>query len=354
MIPPRKSAQAKKEKVAKFKVDFKVTAPSAPSAVDPNRFSLSDEIIDNKIRTLNIAGFNEPIEAALADYRIVSKAGVGTHGQVSKVELKSTGIFLAMKEMELDTSSPQCMRRIMTELDILKHAVECPQIVTYYGSYCHLASIFIIMELMELGSLDIFLNHGSANPILVPEYILASVCVDTITALEFLHTKLKIIHRDIKPSNLLLNSKGQVKLCDFSVSGQLVKSCARTYVGTMYYMAPERIQPLASKEYTPKADVWSLGVTLVELALGRYPFPKEPSPFKMLVHIVEGVSPAVKLTPDSYSALFIDFVSKCVKQQAGDRLSYSELLTHEFVAHPPACSDIVSWISAMRPDLMTS
>jgi serine/threonine protein kinase len=74
---------------------------------------------------------------------------------------------------------------------------------------------------------------------------------------------------DIKPSNILFNSKGQVKICDFGVSGELINSIADTFVGTSTYMSPERIQ---GAQYTVKSDVWSLGISLIELALGRFPF----------------------------------------------------------------------------------
>lgn len=339
-----------------FQVQFDTKSASSASLPhvplqDPNHLMLSDETIDAKTRIMHIQGHGD-IEASLDDFKIVSQAGEGTHGQVSKVRYKDTEVFVAMKEMELDTSSQQCMRRIITELEILKHTVECPHIVTYYASYCHLASVYIVMELMDLGSLDLLCRHASATPICVPEHVLSIMCKDTTKALEFLHSKLHIIHRDVKPANLLLNSRGEIKLCDFSVSGQLVKSCARTYVGTMYYMAPERIQPELSKQYTPKADVWSLGVTLIELALGRYPFPKESSPFKMLVHIVEGQSPTSKLTPDTFSECFIDFVSKCVKQVADHRASFRELLTHPFVVEDRQPSEVVQWVRSQRPELL--
>ena len=77
------------------------------------------------------------------------------------------------------------------------------------------------------------------------------------------------MHRDIKPSNVLVNSKGAIKLCDFGVSGELVNSIADTFVGTSTYMAPERIQ---GAKYTVKSDVWSLGLMVMELAIGRFPF----------------------------------------------------------------------------------
>merc|ERR1712061_112739 len=80
------------------------------------------------------------------------------------------------------------------------------------------------------------------------------------------------MHRDIKPSNILVNSKGQVKLWDFGVSAYLIDSIARSFVGTRSYMGPERLT--GEPEYTIKSDIWSLGITLIELAIGIYPIPK--------------------------------------------------------------------------------
>lgn len=99
--------------------------------------------------------------------------------------------------------------------------------------------------------------------------VLGKIAEAVVEGLTYLYTVHRILHRDVKPSNVLVNSKGQIKLCDFGVSGELINSIADTFVGTSTYMSPERIQ---GAQYSVKSDVWSFGLMLMELALGRFPF----------------------------------------------------------------------------------
>ena len=116
-----------------------------------------------------------------------------------------------------------------------------------------------------------------------------------LRGLDYLHER-RIIHRDIKPSNILLTKSGICKLCDFGVSGELVDSLAGTFTGTSYYMAPERIE---GKEYNINSDVWSLGLTLHEVAHLRFPYPPEGenehlTPIELVHLIVRGDVPVMK------------------------------------------------------------
>ena len=112
------------------------------------------------------------------------------------------------------------------------------------------------------------------------------ITVDTVKALSYLKEKLKIMHRDVKPSNILLDKSGAIKLCDFGISGQLVDSIAKTRdAGCRPYMAPERIDPQRARGYDVRSDVWSLGITLIELATGKFPYPKWNSVFEQLTQV---------------------------------------------------------------------
>ena len=122
------------------------------------------------------------------------------------------------------------------------------------------------MEYMDGGSLDLILKHAGR----IPEDILGKITAAVLRGLQYLREKHQIIHRDVKPSNILVNSRGEIKICDFGVSGQLIDSMANSFVGTRSYMSPERLQ---GTNYSVQSDIWSLGLSLVEMALGMYPIP---------------------------------------------------------------------------------
>lgn len=133
---------------------------------------------------------------------------------------------------------------------------------------------------------------------------------------------------DVKPTNVLLNKKGDVKLCDFGVSGQLEQSLAKTNIGCQSYMAPERIRgesQNALSTYTVSSDVWSVGLATLEIAIGKYPYPPETymNVFAQLTAIIHGDPPEL---PDTYSEAARDWVSRCLVKRPEDRASYAELL----------------------------
>ena len=162
--------------------------------------------------------------------------------------------------------------------DVLEQTRESDSIVKYYGALFGEGDLWVFMEIMN-ASLDKFYRkyYGMPtidSPILTvepfPEYVLGKIAVNVVSALDFLY-KRSIIHRDVKPSNILINISGNVKLCDFGISGYLVNSIARTFeAGCRPYMAPERINPSKDNPgYDIRSDVWSFGITMLEIAIGR-------------------------------------------------------------------------------------
>merc|ERR1712226_1442955 len=164
---------------------------------------------------------------------------------------------------------------IITELRILD---ECnsPYIVGFHGAFHSDGEINICMEYMDGGSLDLVVKKAGK----IGEKYLRKITYAVLRGLSYLREKHQIIHRDVKPSNILVNSAGEIKICDFGVSGQLIDSMANTFVGTRSYMSPERLQ---GSQYSVLSDIWSIGLSLVELAIGKYPIP--PPDDKTLVQI---------------------------------------------------------------------
>jgi mitogen-activated protein kinase kinase len=159
------------------------------------------------------------------------------------------------------------------------------------------------MEFCEGGSLDSIYREVKKLGGRTGEKVLGKVAEGVLNGLTYLHSK-KIIHRDIKPSNILLCRDGQVKLCDFGVSGEFgTKGDANTFIGTSYYMAPERI---TGQSYTITSDVWSTGVTLLEVAQHRFPFPADGTEMQpraglidLLTYIVRQPIPKLKDEPEA-------------------------------------------------------
>lgn len=187
-----------------------------------------------------------------------------------------TGVIMAMKEMRLELEDAKFASIIM-ELDVLHRCIS-PNIVDFYGAFFQEGAVYICMEYMDGGSIDKLYGDG------VPENVLRKIAFSTVRGLKTLKDEHNIIHRDVKPTNILVNTKGEIKICDFGVSGNLVASIAKTNIGCQSYMAPERISSGGVAQaganpgggtYSVQSDIWSLGLTMIECALGRYPYPPE-------------------------------------------------------------------------------
>jgi mitogen-activated protein kinase kinase len=208
---------------------------------------------------------------------IVSRSSAdNVHSETSTTKPHDTfsGVVMAMKEIRLELDESKFSQIIM-ELDILHRCVS-PFIIDFYGAFFQEGAVYICVEYMDGGSIDKLYKEG------VPENILRKVALSTIMGLRSLKDEHNIIHRDVKPTNFLVNTRGQIKICDFGVSGNLVASIAKTNIGCQSYMAPERIAGGGSQQpaggggtYSVQSDVWSLGLSIVECAIGRYPYPPE-------------------------------------------------------------------------------
>ncbi|KAJ2491116.1 MAP kinase kinase Wis1 [Coemansia sp. RSA 2050] len=259
----------------------------------------------------------------MKEMEVLEVLGSGQYGTVRRVYHRPTCVPMALKEIRLELNQ-QALRQIIMELDVL-HKARSPYIVDFYGAFFIESCVYYCMEFMEYGSLDRLYPAG------IPEDILGKITLSTVKGLRFLKDELNVIHRDVKPTNILVNKRGEVKLCDFGVSGQLNQSLAKTHVGCQSYMAPERIFDAEDglQGYTIQSDVWSLGLTIIEVATGRYPYDTSTSVFEQLNAIVHGEPP--KLPESRYSPRACDFVARCLTKLASVRPVYPELLEHPWM-----------------------
>ncbi|CAE6417099.1 unnamed protein product [Rhizoctonia solani] len=271
----------------------------------------------------------------MSEFRLDEELGRGNYGTVKKVYHKPTNVEI---RLELDDAK---LNAILMELDILHRAI-APEIVDFYGAFFIESCVYYCMEYMDAGSLD------TLNGVGVPEDVLARITASMVRGLKFLKDELQIMHRDVKPTNVLVSRKGAIKLCDFGVSGQLERSLAKTNIGCQSYMAPERIKGESLNNlgtYTVSSDVWSLGLSIIELAVGAYPYPPETysNVFAQLTAIVHGPPP--ELPEGKYSADAAEFVASCLIKEPTKRATYAELLDHPWlVADRGREVDMAGWV----------
>lgn len=254
--------------------------------------------------------------------------GRGAYGIVEEMRHVPSGTLMAVKRITATVNSQE-QKRLIMDLDISMRSSDCEHTVQFYGALFREGDVWICMEVMDM-SLDKLYAKVFKNNKKIPEEILGKISVAVISALQYLYSNLHVIHRDVKPSNILISRKGDVKMCDFGISGYLVDSLAKTIdAGCKPYMAPERINPHGNiSQYGIRSDVWSFGISLMELATGTFPYAEWGTPFDQIKQVVTEDAPRLK--PGEFSPDFEDMITRCLQKNWEDRPNYEDLLAHPF------------------------
>lgn len=209
-----------------------------------------------------------------------------------------------------------------SSIDSIEYADSANCLVSFLGGYFEpsTSETSFVLDLMDGSLADIL-----AKRVQMPESIIRHIARQTLRGLRYLHTK-RVIHRDIKPSNILVSSNGDIKLSDFGISKSVSDSFSRcaTFCGTVTYMSPERIN---NAPYSYAADIWSLGVTLLECATGKYPYAGHQGPVDLMLHIVNDQPP---VPPDTLSESLRHLLNCFLEKDPDKRQTAQELLEHPF------------------------
>ncbi|CAG8608009.1 13358_t:CDS:10, partial [Acaulospora morrowiae] len=242
--------------------------------------------------------------------------GRGAYGVVYKGINNETNQVVAIKVLNLDTEEDD-VGDIIKEISLLSQLSDSQNITRYYGSFLHGTKLWVIMEYAAGGSIRTLMKAGK-----IEEKYISLITREVLQALSYLH-KCKIIHRDIKAANILLTAEGKVQLCDFGVAGQLTASSAKrtSFVGTpRYWMAPEVITE--GVNYDTKADIWSLGITVYEIATGNPPY-HDLSAMRA-IQLIPKNRPATLEGP--FSPPIKEFVAVCLNEIPAERPTADELI----------------------------
>uniref|UniRef100_A0A060TDG9 non-specific serine/threonine protein kinase n=1 Tax=Blastobotrys adeninivorans TaxID=409370 RepID=A0A060TDG9_BLAAD len=256
--------------------------------------------------------------------------GRGSFGQVYRGQDKATAMPVAIKIVDLENTDDK-IEDMLLEVNMLNQ-LRCPYITRYYESFVSDTDLWIVMEYCGGGSCEDLLKKFGA---LGEEYI-GIIVRDTLRGLQYIHNEKKI-HRDVKAANILVTSRGEVKLGDFGVSSQLTPTITRkdTFIGTPFWMAPEVI--IKGNGYNCKADIWSLGITAIELANGEPPY-GDLNPCKAVIKIARNPSPKLGLRSKKdpklqYSEELRQFVDACLIRDVKARPHTGALLQTRFIRH---------------------
>ncbi|KAG0870480.1 hypothetical protein G6F16_006577 [Rhizopus arrhizus] len=262
-------------------------------------------------------------------YADMTKIGEGASGSVYKAyAVQKEHTVVAIKQIHLRRQSRKDL--IVEEVRMGQEKPFHDNLVKHVESFLWKHDVWIVMEYMEGGSLTDVVAHNCMT-----EKEIAAICLELLKALDYLHSR-GVIHRDIKSDNILIGPQGQIKLSDFGYCAQIdkIRSKRTTLAGTLCWMAPEIVQ---CKEYGPNVDIWSLGITAIEMVEGSPPHLENPQQAIQILK-TQHTPPSLK-NPEQLSPYFRDFLNQCLQFNAEDRPTAHDLLQHPFLSDAaPLCS----------------
>ncbi|XP_067313005.1 mitogen-activated protein kinase kinase kinase kinase 4 isoform X3 [Pseudorasbora parva] len=293
---------------------------------------MARDFTTTSLSNIDLASLRDPAGI----FELIEVVGNGTYGQVYKGRHVKTGQLAAIKVMDVTEDEED---EIKLEINMLKTHSHHRNIATYYGAFVKKSpagqddQLWLVMEYCGAGSVTDLLKKTKGN--CLKEDWIAYICREVLRGLLHLHTH-HVIHRDIKGQNVLLTENAEIKLVDFGVSAQLDRTIGRrnTFIGTPYWMAPEVIacdeNPDSTYDY--RSDVWSLGITALEMAEGAPPL-CDMHPMRALFLIPR--NPPPKLKSKKWSKKFLTFVDSCLVKNYLHRPSTETLLRHSFIKDLP-------------------
>jgi len=288
-------------------------------------------------------------ESELEQVRVL---GNGSFGVVNLMRVRTTGLLCAMKEIRVSDDA-QAQRNIYREIKTSIRLSRNPFMVHTYNIYSASGNILhILLEYCSYGSAQDLLRRVKGGRL--NENALGVFAIDTLRGLAYMHDTCRIIHRDIKSANILIDSEGYCKLADFGVASSVIEHdeemATKTFCGSLSYLPPERVQ---NQNYSFNSDVWSMGLTYVELLTGKFPYSGITSFWDAMNAIVNGPPPRLH-EEHGFSAPLCNLVNSMLEKDPAKRMSAAQLLKFPFCKKYLAKEDelrkfFVKWLKANAP-----
>ncbi|KAH3764892.1 STE20 family protein kinase [Pelomyxa schiedti] len=291
-------------------------------------------VIHKQSLDVNLQWVGDPMSLFELQYEL----GKGAYATVHKARHRESGYVMAIKVLPI-AGNLEHIKELQSEIDVLKKC-RSPQIVSYFGSMVSGSDLWIMMEHCGGGSVK-DMTKAAMDTLSEPQ--LAFVCCETLKGLVHLHS-INVIHHDIKAGNILVTEEGQVKIADFGLSQQyqdMRSITAADFVGSPLYMSPE---VLRKSNYNSKTDIWSLGITVIEMAEGSPPNMQMCS-FDLLIAAIDRAPPRLA-KPHFWHKDLVDFVSKCLTREMDKRPDAISMLLHPFLQQNGGPDSIRTFVAA--------